>query len=51
MTQTWLATLDIVNTSLHPEGRPEPQVFTASETRLIFRQVALLSEFLSEVIA
>jgi hypothetical protein len=51
VTQTWVATLDIVNTSLHPEGRPEPQVFTASETRLIFRQVALLSEFLSEVIA
>jgi hypothetical protein len=50
VTQTWVATLNIVNVSLHPEGRPVPQVFNAGETRLIFRQVALLSEFLSAVI-
>ncbi len=49
VTQVWVATLNVVNVSLHPEGRPQAQEFSSHETRLIFRQVALLSEFLSAV--
>jgi len=47
ITKTWVATLDMVNLSHHPEGQPDPQYFSAQETRLLFLQVAALSEFLS----
>jgi hypothetical protein len=50
VTQAWVTTLNVVNLSLHPEGRHQIQEFSSHETRLIFRQVALLSEFLSSVI-
>lgn len=49
ITKTWATTKDIVNVPTHPEGQAEAQDFTVHETTLIFRQVALLSEFLSTV--
>lgn len=47
ITKTWVATLDMVNLSHHPEGQPNPQLFSAQEARLLFLQVAAFSEFLS----
>jgi len=49
VTHTWAATLNFVNASVHPEGGPDSQEFGVHETRLVFEQVALLSEFLSAV--
>jgi hypothetical protein len=45
----WTTVLTIANVAPHPEGSPDPQVFSAPETRLLFRLVALLSEFLADV--
>jgi hypothetical protein len=50
LSDTWKATVDLVNAAHHVAGQPDPQEFGAPETRLLFRQVALLSEFLSEVL-
>jgi len=49
--QTWAAAVDMVNPPHHPEGQSVPQEFGAHETKLLFRQVAILSEFLSSVSA
>ena len=51
VSQIWTATLNLVNVPLHPEGQPDPQEFKVHETKLLFRQVALLSEFLAAVVA
>ncbi len=49
LTETWVAVIDMVNVPPHPEGQPNPQHYSSDETRLIFREVAVLSEFLSSV--
>ena len=49
VTHTWIATINVVNVPLHPEGRSTAHEFSTAETKLIFRQVALLSEFLGSL--